>query len=226
MYAFLFSCVSQKDAAWDCGTGNGQVAVELAAEFTRVCATDISTAQLQQAARKDNISYRCTRSENTGFPEHTFDLITVAQAIHWFDFDAFYQEVRRVGKPAGVVAVWGYGLTKISSHIDALVLEFYTDILGKYWDAERRHIDEAYASVPFPFRRLEAPEFAMNVEWTVDHFIGYLTSWSAVQNYCKSAGDHPVRLIQSRLEQLWRKGEVKEVRFPLFLRAGKVGTSL
>jgi SAM-dependent methyltransferase len=222
LFEYLFSLAKSTDAAWDCGTGNGQVAAKLASRFKQVYATDISQAQLSHAEQKENISYILTRAEHTSFPDNTFDLITVAQAIHWFDFDAFYNEIRRVAKPSALLAVWGYGLTTISPEIDALIYDFYTNIVGKYWDAERKHIDQAYRTVPFPFRALQTPPFKITEQWSCEQFIGYLNSWSAVQNFINSHHQSPLDSIASKLQMLWNNDEVKEVNFPLFMRTGMV----
>jgi len=222
LYAFLFSSVRNKSTAWDCGTGNGQVAIELAKQFSNVYATDVSEKQLSHAPSRENIAYFHSRAEHTHFPDDAFDLITVAQAIHWFDFDAFYSEVRRVAKPDALLAVWGYGLTTISPEIDALVFDFYTNVVGKYWDVERRHIDDAYKSIPFPFRQVQTPEFNIAQSWKFEHFIGYLNSWSAVQNCLAAKQVNPVEEFKNMLEQRWNNDEVKLVLFPIFTRIGYI----
>src|SRR4030095_11116914 len=118
LYQFLLPLVKTKDAAWDCGTGNGQVAQELSKHFKKVYATDISEKQIKNAIQRENIFYKVESAERTSFPDKSFDLITVAQAIHWFDFGAFYKEVERTIKPNGVLAVIGYGLLSIDEDTD------------------------------------------------------------------------------------------------------------
>lgn len=141
LYDYLFSLVKGKSAAWDCATGNGQVARILAQEFEHVYATDISEKQLSQALKLPNITYQVESSDQTQVPDQSFNLITVAQAIHWFNFDAFYSEVKRTLKPDGILAVIGYGLMFIDQKVDKSVHKLYQDILGKYWDTERRYIE-------------------------------------------------------------------------------------
>src|SRR5690349_10648465 len=89
LYAFLLATVPRRQRAWDCATGNGQVAAVLAQYFKHVDATDISQAQLDQAAARPNITYQLAPAEHTPFPDNSFALITVAQALHWFDQEAF-----------------------------------------------------------------------------------------------------------------------------------------
>ena len=142
LYEFLLSLVEKKDAAWDCGTGNGQVAIELAKHFKQVYATDISEKQIKNAIQCDNILYKVEAAEETSFPGKSFDLITVAQAIHWVDFDAFYKEVKRTLKPGGILAVIGYALLHIDEDTDKVITKFYKKIIGSFLDPERRYIDE------------------------------------------------------------------------------------
>ena len=222
LYDFLFSLTPARDAAWDAGTGNGQVATQLAAAFRHVYATDISAGQLAKAVPRDNVTYRACRAESTGFPEGAFDLVTVAQALHWFDFGAFYAEVHRVARPGAVLAAWGYNLLHIEPAVDALVREFYHDVVGTYWDAERRHVEASYATVPFPFPELPAPPLRMTTHWGREDLLGYLNTWSAVQGYVRGHGTNPVEALRPRLEAMWPADETREVQFPLFLRAGRV----
>lgn len=219
MIAYIASFVQNKQFALDVATGNGQVAAELSGYFEQVFATDISEKQLANALQKDNITYKVERAEETSFADSQFDLITVAQAIHWFDFDAFYKEVYRILKPDGIFAVMGYGLFSTSGEAGKLLKHFYYDITGPYWDAERRYLDENYTTIPFPFEELETKQFVNEFTWTFEQLTGYLETWSAVQHYINKNGTNPVDLIRDELKEYWEKGG-KRVTFPLLLRIG------
>ena len=222
LYTFLFTLVAEKNTAWDCGTGNGQVAVVLAKYFKQVYATDLSEKQLQQAPRVSNIAYKTERAEHTSFPDHHFDLITVAQAIHWFDFELFYQEVKRTLKPKGILAVMGYGLLRTEDHINLIIDRFYTQIIGTYWDKERVYIEEAYQTIPFPFEEIKVPDFRHSMEWNLSQFTGYLNTWSAVQLYEKKEQVNPLSLIEEELTKAWgAAGSTKTITFPILLRIGR-----
>ena len=221
-FDYLQTIVHNKQNAWDCGTGNGQVARELATMFDKVEATDISAQQMEHAFRADAIHYSVQPAEKTCFANHQFDLITVAQAIHWFDFEAFYAEVRRTAKPDALLVVMGYGRVEVSEAIDRIVTRFYTDVIGAYWDKERRYIDELYQSIPFPFQEIDAPIFANKQQWTLAHFVGYLNTWSAVKHYIKANQHNPVDALETELKKYWNPQELKEVSFPMLLRIGKV----
>ena len=223
LYEFLFSQIQGKQVAWDCGCGNGQVAGRLADHFERVEATDISQKQLEQAVRKPNINYQLAPAENVPMSDKSVDLVTVAQAIHWFDFDKFYKEVYRVSKPGSLIAIWCYSLLTVNKKVDAIILNFYENTLGdRYWDAERRYVEEQYQTIPFPFDEIETPEFVIRVSWTPDHLIGYLNSWSAVQHYIRDTNINPVEKISISLRDAWGEQEQQDVVFPLFTRIGKI----
>ncbi|UKJ08393.1 class I SAM-dependent methyltransferase [Solitalea lacus] len=221
LFDFLLQQVNNRKLAWDCGTGNGQVAVKLANYFDQVYATDISENQLLNALKKENITYQCAAAEHTTFSNSTFDLITVAQAIHWFNFEQFYTEVKRTLKPNGIIAVIGYGLLKTEPQTNTLINYFYNDVLGSYWDDERKYIDEGYQTIPFPFKEINAPTFTNTYHWTKEQFIGYLNTWSAVQHYISKNGENPLDLIEKELNSFWKNDEVKAVTFPILLRIGK-----
>lgn len=225
LYNFVYSHVENFDSAWDCGTGNGQVAVELSKKFNKVFATDISDAQLAEAPAKPNILYNNVRAEKTDFPDNSFDLITVAQAYHWFDQRAFLTEAKRVVKPSGILAVWGYNLLKISPEIDDMIRHFHDDTVGGYWNAERKIVDDNYQNILFLKDEIAVPKFELETEWKFEQLIGYLTSWSAVNTYQKSTGKNPLDLIEPKLAKVWGNKETYPVKFPLFLRLGKVEKS-
>ena len=209
------------DTAWDCATGNGQIAAVLAEHFRQVEATDISENQLKNAIQQPNIRYQVGAAETTSFPDRSFDLITVGQAAHWFDLDRFYAETRRLLKPGGVLALIGYNLLTVDPAVDALVLHLYRDVLGSYWDAERRLVEEAYTTLPFPFEEMAFPETVMAYTWKRDDLIGYLNTWSALQHFVKEKGVSPITpAFLQELEAGWPDGIEKTVRFPIFGRIG------
>lgn len=223
LFDFLFEHCQNFDRAWDCATGNGQVATVLAERFAQVEATDISENQLKNALLKPNIRYRLGRAEATDFSDHSFDLVTVGQAAHWFDFEKFYPEVRRVLKPGGFLALVGYTLVRIDEPVDAVINHLYDHVLDGYWDPERRLVDEALASIPFPFAEMPFPEMDMKYEWTLDAMLGFIGTWSGVQHFIRRNGHSPLdEGLVARLKEVWPEGEVKTARFPIFGRVARV----
>jgi SAM-dependent methyltransferase len=189
-----------------------------------VHATDASAEQIARAAPHARVEYRAELAERTSLADGSIDLITVAQALHWFDLDRFYAEVRRVLKPGGVLAAWCYGLCRLSPKLDPVIEALYNGTVGPYWPPERRYIDERYATLPFPFELLPAPEMAMTTRWNLDEFIGYLATWSAVQRYRKEHGDDPLPGLRARLSSIWgNPGAQREISWPLYFRIGRVG---
>lgn len=224
LYRLLLKYTPGRKYCWDCGTGNGQVALELAAHFEMVYATDISKNQLDQAPKRDNICYCVQRAEKTNFEAGQFDLITVAQAVHWFDIPAFFKEAARVARPGGVLALWGYGLLYFGvAPIDAAIHSFYSEVVGPYWDGERRHIDSAYETIPFDLKHVERLQ-GLSIERPMDltSLQGYLTSWSSVQNYIQSKGINPVTSLIDALSGYWKDDHAHMARFPIFGKLGKV----
>lgn len=218
LYSFIFQHLNSLERAWDCATGNGQVASYLARHFENVAATDISQQQLDQATPAPNIEYQLCPAEATPFPPESFDLVTVGQALHWFDRDNFYEEVRRVMKKDGLLAVWGYALLHIEPVIDAILDEFYNETVGPYWDGARRLVEQEYKTITFPFPELRTRDFEIHVQWTLEQLSGYLESWSATQKYTETTGIDPVSPLKDRLQVHWKPGISKSVRFPVFLR--------
>jgi SAM-dependent methyltransferase len=222
LFQYLYKNLNALDAAWDVGTGNGQVAKQLSERFKQVYATDISARQLENAAPALNIDYAIGAAEKCHQPSQSFNLITAGQAAHWFQHELFYREVNRVLRPGGLVALFGYRLLEINADINPLLQAFYTHTIGPYWDAERQHVDAAYQSFPFPFDEIPAPTFHMPYSWKKSHFLGYLRTWSAVQQYFQQNGQDPVLILEAALAEKWPDEQEKMVRFPVFMRLGRV----
>lgn len=223
LYDHLSALVTDHSTAWDCATGNGQAAVELTRFFDQVFATDISEKQLQQATPHEKITYYIAPAHASGLPDKSVDLITVAQAYHWFDFEAFHKEVVRVAKPGAVVAVWGYSLIQSADAIlNTLIHDFYKQKTGPYWDAERKYVDDHYATVPFPYREFPAPIFRIGVQWTKEDLAGYFNTWSSMQHFMKANGYNPVDALAETIKSVWPEEEARSFYFPLFVRAGVV----
>jgi SAM-dependent methyltransferase len=222
LFEYLAGLTPGSEQAWDCATGSGQAAQVLTEYFKQVIATDASAQQIENAAPHPAIDYRVESAESTSITDHSVDLITVAQALHWFDFDAFFSECQRVLKPGGILAVIAYSFLNIQTDIDDLLADFYHEVIGPYWPPERRHIDEAYASIPFPFETIKPPLFEMSRSWSLQELGGYLSTWSATQRYMHDQGNNPVTPLLQQLETLWGSPETtKTVSWPLMLKIGR-----
>ncbi len=221
LFEYILSVVKNKNIAWDCGTGNGQSAFQLSKRFKKVIATDISEKQLLKAEQADNILYSVQPAEKTNIESNSIDLITVAQAIHWFDFDKFYSEVKRVAARDSVIAVWCYSLLHISPEIDTLISNFHFNILEKYWDAERSYVDNGYRDIPFPFKKIVTPSFVIEKHWSIAELEGYLNTWSALQKYLTANKLNPVCELIEKIKPHWTSSKQKVV-FPVHLLLGMV----
>lgn len=224
----LFDCLAgiapARQLAWDVGCGSGQATLDLADRFERVIGTDISAGQIAVAPSHPNVSYRVASAEASGLDAALVDLVTVAQALHWFDLEAFYREVRRVAKPGGVLAVWSYGTVSIGDDaINDKLMRFLRETLGAYWQAGRRHVDSGYCELPFPFEEIAPPPFGLVVDWTLQQLLGYARSWSAVARYVAERGQDPVNALAEEVAPLWGDAyAMHKVRWPLTVRIGRV----
>ena len=222
IYAYLASLAPGHFLAWDCGTGNGQAAIGLAKYFDKVHATDASAEQIARAYPHEKVEYQVEPAEHVSLPDSSTDLVTVAVAVHWFNFDKFYREVKRVLRPTGILAVWTYSLTEISPEIDPLIEQLSNEILGGFWPERIRYVEEGYHMLPFPFDEITPPSFVMEVNWDLHQFAGYLNSWSATQRYKAQNGNHPLELIWDKLVSAWgEENQVRLIRWPLQFRIGR-----
>ncbi len=219
LFRFLADCCGHTRHAWDCATGNGQTAIALVPWFDRLTATDASATQIAAARPHPGIEYRVARAEESGLPDDSVDLVTVSQALHWFDIDRFMAEVLRVLVPGGVLAAWSYELCTVDPAIDAVILDFYKRIDG-YWPPERRIVEERYGGIVFPMPAIPAPDFEMTAVWSADDMLGYLRTWSASQRFLKDRGLDPVDTLEEPLRAAWGDGE-RQVRWPLALKVGR-----
>ncbi len=221
LFAWLAGQCAARDTVWDCATGSGQAAVALARHFRHVIATDASAVQVEHAQAHQNVDYRVAPAEASGLPDASIDLVTVAQAAHWFDLDAFYAEARRALKPGGLIALWGYEKLRLEPALASVVGHFYHDELDGFWPPERALVESGYRDLAFPFAEIAPPEFAMSADWTLDQLVGYFGTWSAVKNYRQARGIDPLPAVRAVLEPLWGSPDTpKAIQWPLFLRVG------
>ena len=224
LFDWITTLTGEHRLAWDCATGSGQSAVALGARFDDVVATDGSAAQLSAATAHGNVHYACAVAEQCSLRSASANVVTVAQALHWFDSERFYGEVNRIVVPGGAIVVWSYGAMSVAPGVDEVVHALYQGTLANYWPSERSHVDNGYRDLPFPFAPIAAPDFAMTRAWTLDHLLGYIGTWSAVQRFRRINGDEPLRAFAERLAARWGpRDQPREVRWPLIVRSGRVG---
>lgn len=221
LYDFIYRQVNHFDQAWDCGAGNGQVAAVLSDSFKAVCATDISAKQIENAIQKENICYSVSPAERSSFADNSFDLVTVGQAIHWFDLDKFYKECSRVGKSGSLLACFGYSPVRCNDSINRIFDDFYYSTIYSYWEPERRIVEDEYVSMPFPFKKILTANFTIELDWTWREVEGYINTWSAVQKFIRENKSNPVDDLMRLLKPLWGN-EGQRVHFPVFLKMGTI----
>jgi len=229
LFDWLANEAPARELVWDTGCGNGQASVALAERFARVFATDPSANQIGNAEVRPNIEYRVEPGERCSLPPQSADLVTVAQALHWFDFAKFFTETERVLKPGGLLAAWAYSDCRVTPAIDAQKDRVYIDLTGPYWPPERAYVDAGYRTVPFPFgdaapfEEMTPPAFVMSVAWDAAQFLAYLRSWSATQRYIKANGIDPVALVEADLRAAWGDpAQKRDVHWDFHLRCGRL----
>lgn len=219
---WLASLAPARDLAWDVACGSGQLSTLLGDEFAKVVATDASAPQIEQAVPHPHVEYRIEPAEKSSLADRAVDLITVAQAVHWLDLDAFYKEARRVGRPQSVIALIAYHIAVIDPAVDAVIDGFYSGDLDGYWPLERKHIETEYRDIPFPFERISSPERKhLAVNWDVEQMLGYIRTWSAVRALEHAKGAAQTEEFAARLRGAWGR-QVRAVRWPLVLLVGRI----
>ena len=223
LFDYLATLVPQSSLVWDCACGNGQATVDLAERFDRVVGTDASCEQITSATLNPKIEFRVALAEQSGLMDESVGLVTVAQALHWFDLERFYAEARRVLKPGGVLAVWAYGLNEVEDGaINEIVRHFYSDVVGPYWPPERRLVEEGYGTIPFLFAEMTPPAFRMETRWTLEQLLGYFSTWSATNRCIKATGRNPIEQLAAVLSRAWGgAASTRLISWPLSLRVGR-----
>ena len=219
LYEFLADHCQQNDAAWDCATGNGQAALSLARHFKKIFATDASTEQIASAEPNQQISYSIAPAESSGIEDASVDLVTIAQALHWFDIDAFFAEVTRVLKQGGLLAAWSYEASSVSDEVD-LVFAAIFDEVEDYWPPQREIVMNNYRDIVFPWPELEVPAVAMTESWVVEQMLGYLRTWSATRRYQNHRGNDPIARHEKALRRAWGSG-ARIVSWPLNFKVAR-----
>jgi len=222
LYSFLAGLCKEKKLVWDCGTGNGQAAIGLSEHFEMVVATDPSAAQIRNAVPLPNINYRLERSESSSLPAGSADLITVANALHWFDLNRYYEEVKRVLKQDGIFAAWCYVLPDIDEKVDPVLQHFHNYTIGNFWLPENKLVQNEYRDLPFPFSEMPSPVFYSEKDFDLADLLAYLNTWSAVQRFIQHNDFNPTDELRQDLVRVWpNTDEKKKIRWKLFLKVGQ-----
>ena len=221
LFEYLSKLTPEHDLAWDCGTGNGQAAIGLTKFYKNIYASDPSDDQIKNALPNGKITYRVEKAENPTLKNNSVDLITVAQALHWFEFDKFYQEANRVLKVNGVIAVWAYKLPSITHEIDKIIKYFHNEVVGEFWQQENRLVEKKYRTIPFPFEELPAPEFRIEKSLSLTELTGLIQSWSAVQRFIQKNRKDPIPKLKEELASCWDQHFRKKITWKLALKVGK-----
>jgi len=225
LFDWIATIAPSRELAWEAGCGSGQASRGLAGHFARVHATDPSAAQIAQARAPGNVRFAVEPGERCSLPDASADAVCVAQALHWFDRDAFFAECARVLRPGGVLVAWGYQDIEVPPGIAAANASLQ-DAIRPYWPAERALVDEAYASFGWPFDAVPAPRFAMAAAWDLPRLLGYFSSYSASQRHRAAAGTDVVATLAPAFAAGWGDpAATRTLRWPLFVHARRKAAS-
>ena len=220
LFDYLATLAPRNVLVWDCAAGSGQATIDLARRFDKIIATDASAEQIGAATRLDNVEYRVALAESSGLPDESVGLLTVAQALHWFNHEQFFAEVKRVLRPNGIFAAWVYATNRVEGEdIDAIVQDYYSNVVGPYWPPERAMTENGYRTIAFPFTEITPPSFRMEVRWTLEQILDYFSSWSATNRFIKAKGGNPLEPLREALGKHWGDPTSHRlVKWPLTLR--------
>ncbi len=222
LFEWIASQCKTRERVWDAGCGNGQASVALADFFDAVFASDPSSSQIQNATTHEKIYYSVEAAEQSSLPDQSVQCVCVAQALHWFDFERFFKEAKRVLQPDGLLVVWTYEKSSVNHAVDAVFENLYRGTLDDYWPAERKHVESGYRDIPFPLKEMATPHFELHCQWNLAQYLAYLRSWSASQRYLKVTGQDAVSAIEQEMLEAWGDPEkTLGVAWPLTVRAGK-----
>jgi len=223
LFDYLASLLERRERAWDCATGNGQAALELARHFGSVVATDLSAEQIRHATPHPRVEYRVVAAEESGLEPASVDLLTVASAIHWFGLDRFYAEARRVIRRGGVLAAWSYHAGRMEPPFGEILERFYRDVVQPYFAPGSKLVDEGYRNLILPGEPIPAPQFWMKADWNLDQMLAFVGTWTGTQEYARRRGESPVPLVAEPLERMWgERAAVRTLRWPLAIRVSRL----
>ncbi|MEK7793427.1 MAG: class I SAM-dependent methyltransferase [Candidatus Hydrogenedentota bacterium] len=226
LFAYLASVAPARDRAWDCATGNGQAARDLVRHFAHVDATDASAAQIANATPCERVYYSVQPAEHTEFEDDSFDVVCVAQALHWFDYGRFFPEVHRVLKLGGIFAAWIYDWMNVSEEIDRQLKVSLLAPVKPYWARENTLAWGGYKDVPFPFEPLDVPKIPMRFEWDLFQMMAYVHTWSAVRRCMNETGNDFFERAGEELTAVWGDpSEKKTVTMRFHVIAGRHATT-
>lgn len=221
---YLAGLPQRRGRALDAGCGTGQFTVSLADHFAEVIGLDPSGDQIGHARPHARVTYLCAPAEAIPVDDHGTDLITAAQAAHWFDRPAFYAEVRRIAAPGAVIALLSYGVP----HLDGAATNdrfarFYHDEIGPFWPPERKLVDSGYAGIDFPFSELPAPTLTIERDWQLGELLGYISTWSAIRAAVAAGREDILTRFARDLAALWGpEASPHRITWPINLRIGRI----
>jgi len=84
-------------------------------------------------------------------------------------------------------------------------------------------VDSGYATLDFPFEPILPPAMTIRLEWTLEAFLGYLATWSAVRQAQELGQTEILQVFARDLGALWGDAERKRpISWPINMRLGRL----
>eukprot|EP00253_Pinus_taeda_P032889 PITA_32889 len=239
LFSMLASLTANHQLAWDVGAGNGQASVSIAEHYDRVIATDRSKEQLDLARKHSKVTYAVTAPVMTDEElfsivgeEGSVDLVTVATAVHWFDIDTFYSQVKRLlRKPGGVIAVWTYANFSVSPAVDAVCAEFLESTIPyRQLKMDIDILNDGYRKLPFPFEPVlengggsegNPLEMEMEIQLSLEKLLVFCNSSNPVVAAREKGVDLLNETVLRRIREAWGdENKIYTCKMPLSVLVG------
>ena len=184
--------VGPQPGLWlDVGCGPGTSTQELIGRSEKIIGVDISETQLEEARKAvvhPSVTFLQGGGEALPVESASADIITVVQAVHWFDLPAFFKEAERVLKPGGVLGLVCYPHYEVPSSptMNVAMKHVFFEFLGPYFfRPTMKHLEERYANIIIPFGANTRTSLQLSCKQTYDELVYSVSAWSGFQNYCE-----------------------------------------
>jgi ubiquinone/menaquinone biosynthesis C-methylase UbiE len=187
--------LSARPRAADLGAGTGRATLAMAERGWQATAVEpggqmLDMLRVRAAEAGLNVDMVQARAEETGLPTASFDLVTAAQAFHWFDKPLALSEMARILRPGGGVALFwnvrdGTRSALVAEYHELLHAWFGDVDTGRYAQAGRapgRHETQAALTDAPAFGEVELEEVTHELAMTADEFVGMAFTASYVQS--------------------------------------------
>ena len=218
------------EQAVDVCCGSGQSTMLLSPLFKNVCGYDNSPAQISQAKSKHetaegNVTFEIGDAHFLPVESSSVDLLTCAMGWHWLAPEMFYSEAKRVLKPKGCIAVYGYNMkVRDNTLVGSLIETFVMELIQKECVNEQAlgTLNE-YKDLILPFSKTQRINFHLPQRVSIDQLFGFFESFSSYRAYCNKFPENDfLEILRKEFEYSgqWSGDTVQEFTYPGFMILG------